>query len=210
MQGAHGKQVKADDDVSAATAYGQYLKDRHDAHLLRRNSLCDFAFKTSERYDQWVLTLSGGALAISLTFLEKIAPDPVPVTLVILGGSWLAYILAALTGFCAIYFSREALYTEVEIGDEAYTRFRETTTEQKPEGDPPAEWKNRHTKTLKKLSVASSSCLILGTFLMCAFALTNISRAKSKKEITPPVQINVTAQPPQLLTNNNSITNSKP
>src|ERR1035438_4775715 len=66
----------------------KYQKDRHAAHVAISNRFDDLAFKTSERYDQWILTLSGGALAISLTFLEKIAPEPTKWTLFLLGFSW--------------------------------------------------------------------------------------------------------------------------
>lgn len=77
----------------------QYQKERHADYSARSIRLDELAFKTSERYDQWVLTLSGGALAVSLTFLEKIAPEPVPATLWFLALSWLSFIGAILAGF---------------------------------------------------------------------------------------------------------------
>lgn len=188
--------------------YQQYLKDRHEAHVARRNSLNDFAFKTSERYDQWVLTLSGGALAISLTFLEKIAPHPSVATLPLLGLSWLAYILAVLSGFSAIYFSREALYRQLEIDDETYEQFRRTTSERKPEGDLLLEGDNRHLITLRRLNRMSITCLTLGTFLMCGFALGNVARVQAHTAETLPSQTNVNVNMlPQAPTNNIITTN---
>jgi hypothetical protein len=208
MSDAHRKNPKAGDEAAAADAYTQYKEDRHEAYLARRNSLNDFAFKTSERYDQWVLTLSGGALAISLTFLEKIAPEPARCTLILLGLSWLAYIGAVLVGFSAIHCSRHALYRELEIGDEVYAQFRKTSTQEEPEGDQLPEQENRVTKTLNHLNTASVACVVAGTLFMCFFALVNISIAKPKKGIPATQQITVQVQLPQISTNSAASTNT--
>jgi hypothetical protein len=187
-------------------AYEQYQKDRYKAHVARRNSLNDLAFKTSERYDQWVLTLSGGALAISLTFIEKIAPDPARSTLILLGLSWLAYICAVLAGFAAIFFSREAIYKQLEIDDAVYEQFRKTSTEDKLEGEVLCEAVNLHIRTLKILNRTSISCLILGTLLMCCFALSNIRGDNVNKEKELPPQIDVNMNLSQIPTNYNITT----
>jgi hypothetical protein len=174
----------------SAEAYSQYTKDRYAAFILRRNSLCDQAFKTSERYDQWVLTLSGGALAISLTFLEKFAPHPAQKTLWYLGIAWFSYIASLLTGFCAIYFSREALYRERENWDAAYAQFSRTTTEQKPEGEPSTEQTNPACDRVNRLSQTSTACLIIGTVLLCVFALANIPTAAPTGTSPTPAETN--------------------
>jgi hypothetical protein len=183
-------------------AYHQYLNDRHTAYVTRRSNLDDLAFKTSERYDQWVLTLSGGALALSLTFLEKIAPDPSHCTLLFLGLSWFAYIIAVLAGFCAIDTSRKAIYRQLEIGDENYVQFRKTTTKLKPEGEPLPAAENRPAKFVGCLNVISLSSLVVGTMLLCVFAIANLAIAKTPKEADHPPQINVNVNLPQVLTNN--------
>jgi hypothetical protein len=187
-------------------AYEQYRNDRYKAHITRRNSLNDLAFKTSERYDQWVLTLSGGALAISLTFIEKIAPGPARWTLILLGLSWLAYIFAVLAGFAAIFFSREAIYKQLDIDDAVYEQFGKTSTEEKPEGESLSESVNPHIRTLKILNRTSISCLTFGTFLMCWFALSNIASAKAHKEQELPSQIDVNMNLLQVPTNYNITT----
>jgi len=192
------------------TGYQKYLKDRHQEHVASRNSLDDHAFKTSERYDQWVLALSGGALAISLTFLEKIAPHPASATLPLLGLSWVAYILAVLSGFFAISVSRQAIYRELEIGDETYEEFRKTTTAEKPEGEFVGGRNNRHTSTLTFLNWTSLTCLIIGTVLMCCFAFANIKGvtvARKAPDLPPQIGVNVNTFS-QVPTNNVGITNS--
>jgi hypothetical protein len=183
-------------------AYQQYLKDRHTAHVARRSNLDDLAFKTSERYDQWVLTLSGGALALSLTFLEKIAPEPAPYTLYFLGFSWLAYIVAVLAGFCAIDMSRKAIYRQLEIGDDIYEQFRKTTTEEKPEGDSLTAEKNenRPAKKVGCLNIVSLTFLVVGTILLCAFAIANLANTKAPNALDCTPQL-ASANSPQISTN---------
>ena len=179
----------AGEECSAET-YTQYKKDRYQAFILRRNSLIDQAFKTSERYDQWVLTLSGGALAVSLTFLEKIAPHPTPKTLICLGLAWLAFIVSLLSGFYAIYFSREALYREREIWDAVYDHFTRTATEEKPEGRPYTEDSNPASARVTRLSRTSTASLMIGTLLLCGFALANIPTASPKERHSASAQTN--------------------
>ena len=187
-------------DNSLMDPYHEYKKDRHAAHVSSRRGLDDLAFKTSERYDQWVLTLAGGALAISLTFLKDIAPSPVRWTLLFLGLSWLAYILAVLAGFYAIFISREAIYRQIEIGDAEYRQFRETSTKEKPEGSMLVEEKNQYVERLKSLNNASITFLATGTGLMCLFALINVATPVSDKE-TRQISVNV----PQNITNDITI-----
>src|ERR1035441_8332712 len=163
MKDAHGKNAKAGDEAGTADTYVQYKKDRHEAYLLRRNLLNDFAFKTSERYDQWVLTLSGGALAISLTFLEKIAPEPAPMTLWFLGLSWLSFIGAILAGFFAIHYSREAIYREIEIARENYDAFVSTSSTQNMQGDHQPTKNNLPRMRVDTANIVSRSCLAAGT-----------------------------------------------
>jgi len=160
----------------------KYQKERHAAHVAISNRFDDLAFKTSERYDQWILTLSGGALAISLTFLEKIAPEPTKWTLFLLGLSWLAYIVAILAGFYAIYFSREAIYEEMRIADGKYQVFISTSAVDKMMGDQPPAGENKYTIKVSRANKVSSACLVAGTVLLCGFALVNLGHAPSSKE----------------------------
>lgn len=179
----------------------QYQVERHTAHIANNNRLDDLAFKTSERYDQWVLTLAGGALAISLTFLEKIAPEPATSTLWLLGLSWLAFIVAILAGFFAIHYSREAIYREIDIARENYESFMATSTADKPAGDPPSTRENRYRASISRSNVTSRTCLAIGTALLCAFALINLAAGKASKGPEKPREIAVNLQLPQSVIN---------
>ena len=116
------QQPRTPDRRDASAEYALYRKERYQAHILRKDTLSDQAFILS-RYDQWILTISGGALAVSVAFLEKIAPKPAPYTLWFLGFAWGGYITSLISGFFAIYCSREALYRQREIVDLEYSNF---------------------------------------------------------------------------------------
>jgi hypothetical protein len=189
----------------------KYQKDRHAAHVIISNRLDDLAFKTSERYDQWILTLSGGALAISLTFLEKIAPEPTKWTYLLLGLSWLAYIVAILAGFYAIYLSREAIYEEMRIATGKYQIFISTSAVDKIMGDQPPAVENKYTNKVGRANKVLSACLVAGTFLLCGFALVNLGHAPSSKESRGKNELEVKLDLPQSVINHiNNTTKEQP
>lgn len=61
------------------------------------------------KLSQAIITISGGALALSVTFLEKIAASPIPCTLPILGISWLLLCLSLLSIMLSIASSHRAM-----------------------------------------------------------------------------------------------------
>ena len=154
--------------------------------------------------------MSGGALPLSLTFLEKIAPEPAVNTLFLLGLSWFAFIVAVGTCFCAIYFSREAIYRRLEIDQEIYEHFIKTTTENNMEGDMLPQGKNCHIKTLEILNRISITSLIVGILLMCSFALANIHSGKRGEERDHATQVNLNVNLSQIPKNDTAITNKQP
>src|SRR3990170_935291 len=50
--------------------------------------------KTLEAYDKAVMTLSGGALAISLTFVNDVIPSPIAGTVKLLIAAWVSLALS--------------------------------------------------------------------------------------------------------------------
>lgn len=77
----------------------------HDEYLRRLDRL-DRAYTDSiKEYDRLVTWASGGALLISVTFLEKLAPRPRPDTASLLNGSWLLLAGALLLSLASQYAS---------------------------------------------------------------------------------------------------------
>lgn len=74
----------------------EYRKQRYESYVKARDSLIASSLEISGRYDKSILFLSGGALALSLTFIEKIAPHPYAWSFIVLLGAWVSLIVAVM------------------------------------------------------------------------------------------------------------------
>lgn len=175
------KNKNASDDTE--DRYQEHLIERHRIYRERRHHLDDLAFKMSERYDQWVLTIAGGALAVSLTFLEKLCPHPLaPTWPVLLGSAWLFLTAAIVAAFVAIKKSRASIYRQIEIDDSAYARFCSTTTREVPEGKTEPEEINLERRKVECVNSLSTFCTVLGIALLCAFAFLNVGKDTNRSQ----------------------------
>jgi hypothetical protein len=59
-----------------------------------RDSLMQFDHEASLNFDKAVMSLSGGALGLTITFIKDIVPNPVDETKIILLASWIALALS--------------------------------------------------------------------------------------------------------------------
>src|SRR5262245_49255997 len=94
--------------ASTAVAYdprAEYLKTLAEARVRLELQ----SYKVEEAYDRTMVTLAGGALAISITFLEKVAPHPVPKdTVWILWVSWGSFVVSLLAILVSMLTSQRA------------------------------------------------------------------------------------------------------
>src|SRR5262245_8526451 len=65
---------------------------KEEVYLDERKLLVDLEQKSADQHDKAILTLAAGGLALSITFLEKIAPNPRPDTLWLIAFSWGGFI----------------------------------------------------------------------------------------------------------------------
>ncbi|HWA83399.1 MAG TPA: hypothetical protein VG820_08210 [Fimbriimonadaceae bacterium] len=88
------------------------------AYLERRNALIKAEEKASESFDKFVPYISGGALAISLTFLEKIAPKIAPQTVAWISWAWFLLVGSLLASLAGRMTSQYAYRFQVRICDD--------------------------------------------------------------------------------------------
>ncbi len=74
--------------------YGDYRAQLHSS-----------AMEMAKAFDQWILTLSGGAIGISMVLVEKLSAGLRGGPLVLLSISWLLLITSLVTGLCSIHES---------------------------------------------------------------------------------------------------------
>ena len=88
---------------------------RYQVYLDERGSLIEAARLGAQQFDKAVLTLAAGALAISITFLDKICPQPEKGTIFILCSSWACFILSMLSTLFSFLVSQKACFKQIDI-----------------------------------------------------------------------------------------------
>jgi hypothetical protein len=153
-----GKRQKTDDE-------------NYKIYVDERKSLVEGEKTTADNFDKNILTLAAGALGISLVFLEKIAPEPNPKTLIYLYLSWASLVSSLL-----------AILSSQLTGQYAYRRARvlledEFFPEEKKENCKKGNW---WAKTTQFLNWASIFAFVFGTALLVYFSIQNVKLGSSK------------------------------
>jgi len=166
------------------------------------------ALEISGRYDQWILTLSGGALAISLAFLEKIAVKPAASTLFLLGWAWVGLIVAMLSALIAILFSQYGLHRRTELIDAEYKAFCESQVS----GNSAIGVCNSNfmVRIADKLNWVSVLAFVVGVGFLCRFAFANLPSEKSVPSHAPTTNVNISAASFALSFTNSAQTSTNP
>ena len=156
----------------------EYRRQRYDAYVKEREGLLAASLQISERYDKWMLFLSGGALALSLTFIEKIAPHPWPWSFVILLLAWILLIIAVLLELHALATSQRALTEQITILDQEYKKFLDSISrdEELAEGAAGnvAVVDNEFASRTRTLNAWSLRSFVGGIILLCIFSAVNL------------------------------------
>jgi len=168
-----------------------YRKQRYEAYSKEREGLRAAALEVSGRYDRWMLFLAGGALALSVTFIEKIAPHPASWSFIILLTAWVLLILSLVLELLALGASHTAVQEQINFLDAEYRRFLESITKSPPaisltpSAPPVAE--NEFIIRTRMLNRWALRALIAGIVFLCFFSAVNLpfrnAMAESQKEI---------------------------
>lgn len=143
------------EDDAVATEYSLYLKTRDD-YLARERA-------AAEKTDQVLLAGAAGALALSLTFLEKIAPHPVTTTKWMLGASWCSLLVSLAGGLLAF-----------ELRAQGYALAARKLDEAQDIDKMDMKWIRRCNRGLLCLKVVSLIALFAGVALLVLFAFSNV------------------------------------
>ncbi len=166
----------------------EYRKQRYDSYVKEREGLRDASLQISERYDKWMLFLAGGALALSLTFIEKIAPHPQPWSFILLLIAWISLIVSVLLELHALATSQRAVTEQVTLLDTEYQSFLESLS--KP-GDAasidrvggPAAADNEFTAKTRTLNTWSLRLFVSGIVFLCIFSAVNLPYYQEQQDM---------------------------
>lgn len=141
------------------------------AYLAARQSYDAAELEVSGRYDKWILTLAGGALGLSITFIEKIAANPSSQSLIWLKLAWAFLVAALLAALISLITSQSAIRENRAELDSANT-----------EGRPPRlSFPRWFTRLTNFLNWASLTAFIAGVIFLCVFSFKNIDSQPQEK-----------------------------
>ena len=158
----------------------EYRKQRYESYTKERDALREDALQSGERYDKAILSLAGGALALSVTFLEKIAPHPFVWSYALLGVAWLCLIVAILLELYALAKTQTVTNMQMDLAGAEYLAYLRSSPEGQsvapPASEPvkPQEEIDRHKKRTRGLNTWSLRSLTAGIGLICLFSLVNL------------------------------------
>jgi hypothetical protein len=147
----------------------EYEQTRYEDHVKERGQLLQLLASLSDRYDKWAITLSGGAVGVSLAFIEKIAPNPLPWSVWLAGVSWLLLVLSLLAAFLSLLSAVYAAKRQVDLLDESYEQFCKAGRDPKFRRE-----KNRCNDWTHRLNLVHSIAFPLGVLVLCVFAFVNL------------------------------------
>lgn len=142
---------------------------RYKAYLDQRQSLIDIEVEASKSFDHWVVTLAGGALGLSITFIEKIAPHPGHGTLWLLGLSWTLLLITILVSLTSHLTSQSAMRRQRDILDSELEKEPETPLTEE-------ERRNRYAAATHWLNISAMVTFAAGIVFLCIFSLLNPPR----------------------------------
>jgi len=140
-------------------------------YLTARQGYDTAELEVSGRYDKWILTLAGGALGLSITFIEKIAANPSFHTLVWLKLAWAFLVFALLAALISLITSQSAIRENRRELDSANTEGRA----------PRLSFPRWFTWLTNFLNWTSLIAFIAGVILLCVFSFKNIDSNSDQK-----------------------------
>lgn len=145
-----------------------------DTLLTQRKTLIDSQREAQRSLDNALITLSAGALGISLTFIHNISPQPVLVLLLVI-----AWVLFGAAVFCVLYSFRSSAkalkYHQVTVDE----RYRALLSHEIPRFEQlkmdrvSREKFARRTRRLNSIAIWAFS---LGIILLGVFVVINLGR----------------------------------
>jgi hypothetical protein len=133
----------------------------YDIFLVERQRFIDGRQRVQQRVDQLVTGGAAGALALSITFVEKLAPSVLAWTRLLLLGAWGTLALSLCLSLISHYVSVRAFDATIVEFDRCYQHAAEFHS--------PAS-----TRYAQVISYGAAATLIGGVLLLAAFAFLNM------------------------------------
>lgn len=149
-------------------------ESQYDVYLEERKLLVEAEREGARTFDKAILTLAAGALALSMTFLEKVVPIAQATTLWSLASSWAAFGLSIFLILFSFLTSQWACIRQRAILDKEWL----------PGPDERSSERNNWTTATTILNVGSIFSFAVGVIFLCYFSFANLPKevTMSKKQ----------------------------
>lgn len=144
-------------------------RSEYEAYAEERKILIEAEKETAQQFDKYVLTLAAGALALSITFINQIAPKPISCSLWILLLAWSLFSLSILSTLISLLTSQRACRRQIEIYEQAF----------KGQGI----GENSYAWWTVLLNRASIGLFVFGTFALIIFTGINMISNKGEENM---------------------------
>jgi hypothetical protein len=135
--------------------------DQGDELVSYRQQLVEAHRSASDAYDKALMTLSGGALVLSISFVRYIAPSPKAGTRWLLAVAWTLLALSVAAILTSMLTSQWALVKTIDQVDQGKIRGE-------PPGGPAA-------KITRCLNVSAAALFVVGVIFLALFAVCNVA-----------------------------------
>jgi hypothetical protein len=125
---------------------------------------------SSDSYDKAILTLSSGALALSVGFIKDVVPLKSAIYLPVLFTAWAAFVVAILLTVISFRLSISAQGEQLDNAYEYYLNYN----------DEAGKKKTRFSFAIKCCAFVGGGAFVLGFVLNVMFAAVNILKAVTK------------------------------
>jgi hypothetical protein len=152
----------------------EYTRILHERYVKQRERLLSASLETAGRYDRTHLTVSSGALALSVTFLDKIAPEPVQWTILVIVIAWVLLLLSIIFQLRALDRSENATKEQVAILDAEYKFYFSSDNPADKVREGFIKPDNCYIEITKQYNTIARRCLIVGIILIFVFSAINL------------------------------------
>ena len=165
--------------------------EQYRVYIEQRKIYLDAEQTQAASYDKWILTLSGGAIAVSLTFVKDIIGPKPPDCSWLLWVGWSALTAALGMGLISIYGSQRAHEQYKDLLDDAYNEHGGDFLEPLRRKQGEKVWP----KAIVLLNLGSVFSFVIGLLMLCFFTGINVSNREVKNDSVNPSVGNVQEDP---------------
>lgn len=133
-------------------------EENYKLNLEERKTLVEAGKESLQQFDKTILTLAAAALGLSISFIDKIAPKPIPGTICYLIISWGCFCLSILLTLISFLTSYYACQKQIEILFEQNNK----------------QGKNIYSNVTMWLNYISIAFFMLGVIFLIIFSILNI------------------------------------